>query len=346
MRRLLLACLFCFLGCDEGSRGPAVAPSPPRTPELRRLVAGDDQTCALTRLGRVFCWSEWAATPRELPTLRGRVAGLAADRERSCAVLRSGGVECWGELTVKATDRAATVVTVEEPFDTGEWGEHPVALVGAGSFTSQAMCAAVTPDTLWCTLGTRAQKKIDVSKWQPISGVAVSRAQVCFFGKSQLHCVDEHGRARAIELTIAARFIALADETTCAASEHEVHCWGLRPGATLGGLDLRTEDERPRLIWKSDETITNLRGGGEHFCLTTDAGAVRCFGANGASQLGVGKRTATPLPVGGLTGRIVEVALGAHHTCALTDDDQVSCWGMDRRGAVQAEPLIITLPAE
>ena len=62
---------------------------------------------------------------------------------------------------------------------------------------------------------------------------------------------------------------------------------------------------------------------------------MRCWGDNGGGQLGDGTytRRLTPVVVPGLTN-VVELAPGAHHTCARLADGTVRCWGNNFYGEV------------
>ncbi|WP_188791471.1 cell wall-binding repeat-containing protein [Ornithinimicrobium pekingense] len=74
-----------------------------------------------------------------------------------------------------------------------------------------------------------------------------------------------------------------------------------------------------------------------HSCAVTAAGAVRCWGYNGAGQLGDGTTTASPSPVSvkGLgAGTTRSVAVGGGFTCALTTDGAVRCWGSNHDGTL------------
>ncbi len=79
--------------------------------------------------------------------------------------------------------------------------------------------------------------------------------------------------------------------------------------------------------------VAQLSVGQGHVCGVTTTGAVVCWGDNAAGQVGVdtaGKAMPTtvsrPHVVGGLP-KIRTVAAGSQHTCAITIDDRVYCWG-------------------
>lgn len=52
---------------------------------------------------------------------------------------------------------------------------------------------------------------------------------------------------------------------------------------------------------------------------------------------------AVPVPVQGLPG-VVSVSAGLGHTCAVTADDTLWCWGDDRFGPLGREGAIEPLP--
>ncbi|MCW5807204.1 MAG: hypothetical protein KIT31_32910 [Deltaproteobacteria bacterium] len=79
--------------------------------------------------------------------------------------------------------------------------------------------------------------------------------------------------------------------------------------------------------------VAQLSVGNGHVCTLTTAGEVACWGDNAAGQLGVGADGRTrggqvtrPHVVGGLP-RIAQVSAGAQHTCAVSVDGDVHCWG-------------------
>ncbi|MCC6524583.1 MAG: hypothetical protein IT373_18145, partial [Polyangiaceae bacterium] len=92
-------------------------------------------------------------------------------------------------------------------------------------------------------------------------------------------------------------------------------------------------------------TIASIAVGGFHVCAILDDSTVRCWGANGYGQLGLGDTASRGdgpsemglnLPAVSLgTGRTaVQLSAGENHTCAILDDATLKCWGANIYGAL------------
>jgi len=66
------------------------------------------------------------------------------------------------------------------------------------------------------------------------------------------------------------------------------------------------------------------------------SGAVKCWGGNSWGDLGNGTAIPSLVPsdVSGLGSGVVAVSAGGYHTCALTNDGGVKCWGYNNAGQV------------
>jgi alpha-tubulin suppressor-like RCC1 family protein len=134
----------------------------------------------------------------------------------------------------------------------------------------------------------------------------------------------------------AAKRIATGLNHSCAVSGSTLKCWGSNISGQLGlgtnaGPNISTLTAVPSLI--SD--ASSVAAANNTTCAVVTGGAVECFGANDAGQVGKaggsGAYEPAPVPVPGLSG-IVQVGVGDEHACALRNDGTVWCWGDETHG--------------
>ena len=124
-----------------------------------------------------------------------------------------------------------------------------------------------------------------------------------------------------------------------------VRCWGLNGSGQLGN-DSETDSNDPEVVVDGDGSSNPLLGvvqvaaGRGHTCaLMEKAGAVKCWGAGARGRLGDGGNAKKDHPVdvvgvggtGTLSG-IVQLDAGDNHTCAVTGEGGVVCWGIGDNG--------------
>jgi alpha-tubulin suppressor-like RCC1 family protein len=130
--------------------------------------------------------------------------------------------------------------------------------------------------------------------------------------------------------------IAAGYEHTCAlTSSGGVRCWGSNEAGQLGD-GTTTDRSVPVDVAGLASEVIAIDAGAQHTCALTSGGAVKCWGANNAGQLGVGTTSdaAVPLPVdvSGLASGVSAIAAGGSHTCVVMDAGGVKCWGYNAYG--------------
>lgn len=112
-----------------------------------------------------------------------------------------------------------------------------------------------------------------------------------------------------------------------------VKCWG---NNLHGGLGDGTKENRSTPVDVSglSSGVIAVSTSGFHACALTSTGGVKCWGDNSEGQLGDGSKTdrLTPVDVAELTTGVIAVSAGGSHTCVITQDGGVKCWGNNTGG--------------
>lgn len=130
--------------------------------------------------------------------------------------------------------------------------------------------------------------------------------------------------------------IAAGLDFTCAlTTAGGVKCWGHN---NLGQLGDTTDVDRATPVDVSGLTsgIVAISAGHFHACALTNVGAVKCWGANSAGQLGdnSGLDQLAPVDVTNLSGGVASISAGSEHTCAVTTAGGALCWGSNAKGSI------------
>jgi alpha-tubulin suppressor-like RCC1 family protein len=118
--------------------------------------------------------------------------------------------------------------------------------------------------------------------------------------------------------------ISSGGANTCALNASGVvTCWGLNAGVQQG----------PSSAAGAQDAV-QVSTGGSHTCFTTSVGAAKCWGANQFGQIGDGTTAFSNEPrlVIGLASGVAQTLAGGDHSCALTVDKTVWCWGGNQFG--------------
>jgi alpha-tubulin suppressor-like RCC1 family protein len=318
---------------------------------MRQAVAlggGYQSTCVIGGDGAVVCWgqdgsgqlgngetgTQRSCEPGEvgnanllpLPApaaaigMRGESDGGGA---HACAVLATGAVSCWGE---NAFGQLGT-------GDTTPLSTPSPPLVFPDAFQAAKL---VLGNYHTCAISTDGRVKCWGSDQLGQLGPGVA-------GDVHAPGADLRLRGRAV-LELGA-----GDDHTCAVLDGgAVKCWGRNDAGQLGLGDLENRGDGPGQMGDNlpavslDGPAIAVAAGAAHTCAVTDDGAVRCWGAGDAGQLGTGSEVgalAPPVSAIALPGPALSVAAGADASCALLASGDVVCWGAGGRGQLGSGDL-------
>lgn len=332
------------------------------------IAAGGEHSCAVLVDGTARCWGHNgqhqlgnSGLPRTSSTRPVAVSGLtgvvavATGATHSCALRASGTVACWGsnmygQLGNDGNGANATPVTVA--------GLTGVIAITAGHSHT---CALRSSGTVACW-GNNLSAQLGLEAWSPassstprtvagLSGVTSLTAgghHNCALSGTTVRCwgsnwdgelsTDVAGGTEATPVVIpglgSVTAVSSGNRHACAVSDDgTVRCWGNNVGGKLGdGTYFDGPSSGPVVVAGLSGPAT-ISAGGDHTCALTGDHQPRCWGDNGAGQIGNGitTRSLVPTAVPGLEP-VGSVAVGADHRCAVVADATVRCWGDNRSG--------------
>jgi alpha-tubulin suppressor-like RCC1 family protein len=294
---------------------------------IAALSAGEQHTCAITDVGGVKCWGSdmfgqlgdggaygrRSTVPVDVPGLSSGIVALASGYSHTCALSDSGDLTCWGDGSAAAPS------------------SHGVTAIGAGGRNT---CVVTVSGAVTCS-GSNVHGQASPGPASGAVSVALSEWHTCAlmagggvkcWGENQFGqlgdgtATDRWSPVDVVGLTNAVA-IAAGNSFTCALTDAGgVKCWGDRYGnfpADIAGLT---------------SGVTAISSAVVHVCALLESGGVKCWGTNSFGQLGDGQRCGRtacidPVDVAGLQSGITAIATGSYHTCAVTSQGGVKCWG-------------------
>jgi len=337
--------------------------------DVQAIVAGADHNCALIAGGAIKCWGANGSgqlgddttadrsTPGDVSGLTSDVQAIGTEFQHTCALTASGTVKCWGN---------------NEYGQLGDGTAPYVRLTPADASEVSSDIQAVAPDIYrTCVLTTSGGVKCwgdavpyDAStsyrtsfRWTPVeqsgleSGIQALGLNCALTIAGGVKCWGYNGEGQVGDgtttyrstpvdvsgLTSGVQAIATGRTHNCALTTGGgAKCWGANGNGALGD-GTYTNRLIPVDVSGLTSGVQSIAAGTGHTCAVTANGGVKCWGWNSAGQLGdvtSDPYSLTPIDVNGLSSGVQSVAVGFGHTCALTMDGKVKCWGWNKYGQV------------
>ena len=293
------------------------------------------------------------------------VAQIYARQLRTCIILDDNSASCWGfNEDGQAGDNSTNTYkspSVEVEFPQGKG----VKSMGMGL---KHTCAILEDDTLTCwgldshgalgngdsdtsdkytpqTITTPSDRKVvKVKPGATHTCILLDDGGVMCWGRDNVGQLGNgdtsdtiHTPSSNVELPEgrAATDLSVGDHHSCALLDNgSITCWGLN---NYGQLGENTTTNRPIPVYAHLPTgspAVSVSVGPHNSCAILENSSVYCWGHNHFGRLGIGVTGGIyqlPMFVEGATN-VVDLSLDYDHTCALSENGSISCWGRSKYG--------------
>lgn len=326
-------------------------------------ASGTFRTCGILS-GNVYCWGTNnygqlgnnttvdSLVPvkvyKETGVLAGKlVTSMFAAQNHNCAIA-AGDVYCWGRNNYGQLGNNSTTNSSKPVKVSGPWTAGTVTEIGGTSYVSCAIAAG----------------KIYCWGYNGFGSVGVNTTTTTYKVPTLVATT-----ASGLPSTYTATTLTSGSRSAnmCAIANGKAYCWGPNKAGQIGNNTTpdSTIYKAPTAVYTggvlSGKTVIAIAQDGysevtdtpapptppphAHVCaVATDSsganGRVYCWGENNAGQLGNNSTTDVKAPTavttsGVLSGKtMVDVVAGIQHTCALTSEGKVSCWGENGSGQI------------
>ncbi len=318
------------------------------------ISAGVDHTCVLTGGGAIRCWGsnsygqlgysntvDIGDDPSRLPYVAGDVPLLSHEVavqvvtgfSHTCALLDSGDVRCWGrndfgQLGYNRTDSLGDDESVTS-FGYVSLGARATQIAAGDSHHT---CAILEDESLRC--------------WGYNEYGQLGYGHTDNVGDNEFVF-----SAGSLALDGPVKDVAVGAYHTCAVlGTGAMRCWGRNHYGQLGYGNSISIGDNETLAGLTDISlpgpVREMGLGTYHTCALLHDGNMRCWGKQsyGAPGYGISNDSygdesgEVPLNLPSVAVsdneevRVVDMAVGSHHTCALLSDNQLKCWGEGAAG--------------
>ncbi len=297
-------------------------PSPPLS--FSAISISARTLCALSTEGDLMCWGEnrdrwvfgnitaqfvYKPTPIRLPNGQKWKSIDAGDWTSSCGLSESNRAWCWGESGIGKYFVPASRTPVEVDFA----DNVQLLEVQSGAYVS---CGLTTARELWC--------------W------GISQ----YIGDGNIDTMRVPVRVPMPDNNPVQSFDAGGSNTCAITTGQNMYCWGNNAKGAFGlGYSQQypyTFSWRPVLIpAPAQETWSLVRASGAMICGITVSGRGYCAGDNYHGSFGDGtyddsmRFRQMQVPD---NEQLIDIALGAYHTCTMTVTSKMWCFGLGDKG--------------
>ncbi|MEP7121148.1 MAG: hypothetical protein ABJE95_09570 [Byssovorax sp.] len=299
--------------CPAVCNGGACLPEPSSI----HLTVGAQHSCVTAVTGGIKCWGHNdggqlgndTATESGVPVpVKGLTSGmlaLAASGD-TCAVTVAGALLCWGHNESGQLGNG-TMQGSLTPMGVSGLGSGARAVAAGGLHT----CAVTAAGAALCWGENSSGELGDGTAAASLVPVAVKG------------------------LSSGVTAVAVGFGHSCAITGAKtVKCWGLDKYGELGNGAASEVPVKTPVDVKGLVSVAAIASSSLHTCALDTSGLVSCWGHNLDGELGNGTTADSSVPQGvmGLPDGVTAIGVGTSHTCAVTKEGGVKCWGNNSFG--------------
>lgn len=253
----------------------------------------------------------------------------------------------WTTATCALLVAACSVVY---PLSDYTGTDNPDAAAGCGSYDQSCCTANKCTGALICGASDKICKSCvkALSLGRDHGCVLKEDASLWCWGSGKygaLGVINENGQmpltaAKARQVTTSAgtsfKSVGAGGYHTCAIDTNDlVWCWGQNSTNQTGSANPPQLTSTPVKVDINGQKAKTVTGGYGHSCAILDDDTLWCWGANEGGQLGrtVSSPSQTPSQVGLSSFKVKDISLGDNHSCAVTLEGDVYCWGSENNCA-------------
>lgn len=318
---------------------------------LTQFVAGSGNTCIINSQGTLKCWGSNGnkqlgnpaifrdeGVPIAVINMDSDVISVGIGNGFICGLKSGGEIYCWGLDYYKwvVIQEPALIATIPEARSIKSNGSHSCVLTEYGELYCWGQDQKIPLKV--AGLSNVVDFSLDeYSTTCAITGSTETNDQelVCWGG----YAIDEYSTYISIENGIP-RAVSLGKEHKCMIFEvnsvPSVYCMGNNQEGQVGNGST-TFVEIPTLVAGTEGAVA-ISAGDYHSNVVLSDGTIKSWGGNSQGQLGDGSFFRRQLPIhldaNVFPEGISDVVSGENHTCALTLDGGIKCWGGNLNGQV------------
>ncbi len=296
-------------------------------------ACGTSKTTAQLKTASTFsAWNKdyWRVSDGSYPTLYpagGGVKQISIGEASMCAVSTGGNLKCWGAIYQGALGYYIwdSIFSYIYPYTNMFWPRTDGVSVIGGKVKQVAVgenhaCAILDDggNHLQCW-GYDGNGALGYG-----SGVNIMKPNNAYVNLGAGH---------------SAKQVSVKQYTTCVILDDDtVRCWGSGPNLGYGSSnDQKTTPSATAVNLGAGRTAKYISVGYDHTCAILDNDSLKCWGSNSSGQIGTDDMSSQYSPPSspinfGNGHTVKQVVAGTYMTCAVLDNDILTCWGRDDYG--------------